>query len=117
MSTQRVKKRIYNKEFVNFTVQLQKDNKNVQGYLGDISDEGMCAILPGIDIGDFIKGDQLTGTLGGKHLREEMRFDARIIWKSEEEVRKEPALLIGLNFNGRIDLPDAVIAAELGGMY
>lgn len=111
MIQQRNKPRVYTNEMNHFEVHLDLGDNGATGYIGDISEEGMCAVVPGDDTPGFEKDAPLTGKIGGSYLPEEMRFEAEVVWQSASEQRGQKVQLLGLKFTKAVDLPDQVIAA------
>lgn len=111
MIQQRNKPRVYTNEMNHFEVRLNQAEAVHTGYIGDISEEGMCAVIPGSKSPGIEKGAHLSGTIGGSYLPEEMAFEAELVWQSAGEQRGQQAQLLGLRFTSAVDLPDQVIAA------
>ncbi len=112
MIQQRNKPRVYTNEMNHFTVRLSEaDGTEFTGYVGDISEEGLCAILPGEAGREFAAEVVLKGEIGGSYLPENMSFSARLVWQAAGEERGETVRLLGLQFQDKVDLPDQVIAA------
>lgn len=113
MIQQRNKPRVYTNEMNHFTVRLCEAGSGTEytGYVGDISEEGLCAVLPGEAEREFSAEVELKGEIGGSYLPENMSFAARLVWQSASEERGESVRLLGLQFQDQVDLPDQVIAA------
>ncbi|MEQ9364761.1 MAG: PilZ domain-containing protein [Leptospirales bacterium] len=111
MIQQRNKPRVYTNEMNHFELRLNAGEKVHVGYVGDISEEGACAVIPGAGPLAFEKGARLSGSIGGSYLPEEMSFEADVAWQAEGEQRGGKVRLLGLKFTHAVDLPDQVIAA------
>lgn len=112
MFQERNKPRVYSSEMNNFRVHLDLGGQGVlEGYLGDISEEGMCAILPGGVELQLAKDDRIKGSIGGSYLKEDMPFEARFVWQSGSEHQNRTVRQVGLQFVESVSLPDPIIAA------
>lgn len=113
MIQQRNKPRVYTNEMNHFTVRINDAQSGTEfaGYVGDISEEGICAILPGEAEREFTDQATLQCEIGGSYLPESMAFAARLVWQAAGEQRGESVRLLGLQFQEQVDLPDQVIAA------
>ncbi|MCR9142813.1 MAG: PilZ domain-containing protein [bacterium] len=111
MMQQRNKPRVYTNEMNHFEIRLSPGESVHTGYVGDISEEGVCAVIPGEESVSFEKGARLSGTIGGSYLSEEMSFEAEVAWQASGEQRGRQVRLVGLKFTKSVDLPDQVIAA------
>lgn len=111
MIQQRNKPRVYTNEMNHFEVHLKTGDVSLSGYVGDISEEGLCAVIPGENLPAVEKDAAVSGKIGGSYLQSEMTFDARVVWQSEIEQRGGRVRLLGLQFSQSVDLPDQIIAA------
>ena len=113
MHQERRRPRVYTNEMNHFEVILEAGESRWAGYVGDISEEGMCAVLPGSAWVAADEGGILRGRIGGSYLSSELNFEARVVWQSSSEHRGQAVQLVGLQFSGAVELPDQVIAALL----
>jgi hypothetical protein len=114
MFHQRSKPRVYTNEMNHFQVRLETGvdaELRLSGYVGDISEEGMCAVIPGEGLLPVEKGSAARGAVSGSYMPEPMPFEARVIWQSESEQRGEKVRFLGLQFAQGVDLPDQILAA------
>ncbi len=112
MFQERNKPRVYTSEMNHFQVRLDLGGSGMlEGYLGDISEEGMCAILPGSEELQLAKDDRVKGSIGGSYLKDDMPFEARFVWQSGSEHNNRSVRQVGLQFMESVSLPDPIIAA------
>lgn len=104
--------RIYANDLNQFKLEL---NLNLAGeeffaYLGDISEDGLCAIVPmdGDGVLHTDVGAEIEGVLLGKNLEEQMHFQARVAWQDMGNVKGRNSYLVGVEFSSPVYLPAPV---------
>ena len=107
--------RLYHNELNRFKLELSLNIAGTDffGILGDLSRDGLCAVVP-VEPGDMLAtedGAEIHGVILGKDLVEKMQFDARIAWQEMEKFRGEHACLFGLEFLREVELPSDLGAA------
>lgn len=103
--------RIYHKDLKDYKVIIQLPDDLFQGNLGNISDGGLCAILPKsfpAEINKLIQGHLLYLPYGEKY-----KFEGRIAWFSDYEFNGKLHTMIGLEFTSPITLPEHLMALAM----
>ncbi|MEQ9363946.1 MAG: PilZ domain-containing protein [Leptospirales bacterium] len=108
MIVQRTYSRVASRTFQDFHAQVTAGDRYFAGELGDISESGLCILLPGaVEIRD---GQEIQGTVQSGHLPVKIQFSGSVAWTSEAIKAGKPCLLVGVQFERDIELPPAVIA-------
>ncbi len=102
--------RLYHNQLNKFKLEL---NLNIAGseffgILGDLSEEGLCAVIPAGDDENEIAteiGAEIRGSILGKEMSEVLEFDARVAWQDMAEFRNAHSFLLGIEFLTRVALP------------
>lgn len=103
--------RIFPKDFADYAVHLNASGENFSGYLGNISESGLCAIMPSTfqpEINDISEGSVLHWPTG-----DNMEIIGRIAWKTSYEFQKKPHTMIGMEFSETIIFPEYLLALSL----
>ncbi|MCR9142853.1 MAG: PilZ domain-containing protein [bacterium] len=80
------------------------------GILGDLSEDGLCAVIP-VEDGSMLateNGGEVHGSILGKDLREELKFDARIAWQEMATFKGKHSFLLGIEFIESVKLPEVL---------
>ncbi len=113
--------RRYHREYEIFAVELLSGARQIRGTLGDIHESGMSFFLnfqeaPPVDVplADYLGLDGKEGRvlIRSQVLKEPFEIDTRIIYQAKSVAIKD-RYLIGLEFNTKILLPDAILAIAL----
>jgi hypothetical protein len=103
--------RIFPKDFADYAVQLHASGENFSGYLGNISEKGLCAIMPATfqpEVDEQSEGSVLHWPTG-----DNMEIAGRIAWKTAYEFQKKPHTMIGMEFSEAITFPEYLLALSL----
>ncbi|MBP9885694.1 MAG: PilZ domain-containing protein [Leptospiraceae bacterium] len=103
--------RIFPKDFADYAVQLHTSGENFSGYLGNISETGLCAIMPASfqpEVNEMSEGSVLHWPTG-----DNMEVAGRIAWKRDYEFQKKPHTMIGMEFSRTITFPEYLLALSL----
>ncbi len=104
--------RIAPKDFRDFTVQLHYEDTVTLGHLGNISETGLCIVLPaGVDFPP--EKTLVEGFVMSRRLPTTLEFTGRVAWKARGDVQGEESLLAGIQFHKSVDLPDALMAVSI----
>lgn len=104
--------RIYLEEYRDFTVHLQLAEISFDGFLANISQTGLCIILPA-DVSHLDVPEESMGAIMSSRLREPIDFNGTIIWTAEEHHNGKMHLLAGIRFNEHIAMPNSIIAMSI----
>jgi hypothetical protein len=111
MTQNRKAPRIYPKDFADYSVSFELNGNIQKGFLGNISEGGLCAVMPP----DFTC--ELDTTLKGfvlqEPLNDKLNFEGRIAWKLDYEINKSPKLMLGLEFSNPLELPEQLMVISL----
>lgn len=111
MATER-SARIAPKDFRDFTVQLHHEDAVTLGHLGNISDRGLCIVLPpGVDFP--IEKTPVEGYVLSRRMGEPLEFSGKVAWKAHGTVQGSEYLLAGIQFHTAQDLPDTLMALSI----
>ena len=101
--------RLYHNVLNKFKLELSLNiaGSDFFGILGDLSQEGLCAVIP---LDDDITmatevGAEVHGAILGEDLIEELKFDARIAWQEMANFKGKHSFLLGIEFAHAIRLP------------
>lgn len=111
MTQNRKAPRVYPKDFADYSVSLDMNGSLNKGFLGNISEGGLCAVMSPdfhCDVDATVKGFVLQ-----EPLQEKLNFDGRIAWKLDCEINKAPKLMLGLEFSSPLDLPEQLMVISL----
>lgn len=100
-------------DFRDFNVQLKQADLTMIGSLGNISEDGMLALIPGEIDPPMEKDAVFDGVIRSSRLSEDLVFRARKVWSEVRPIQNSPYHLIGMQFIEDITLPDTLIAFEL----
>lgn len=103
--------RVYPKDFIDYTSQVEVDGVRYTGFLGNISETGMCAILPDNFSGQ--KGDIITGYVHHIPMDDKIEFSGKLVWTEDYEFRHKKYIMVGIQFTEMVDLPDYLFALSL----
>ena len=113
MQEKRRRNRMIPPDFRDFNVQIKQADLTMIGSLGNISSDGMLALIPG-EIDPPVEKDTIfDGLIRSRRLSEDLTFRARKVWSEVRTVQNTPYHLIGMQFTEDISLPDTLIAFEL----
>lgn len=111
MNDNRKSVRIYPKDFLDYSVSVEWDGNSFNGTMGNISETGMCCILP-IDT-EIEKGDRISGCIQNVSSKEQIEYSGKVIWKDQFMIGGQYSYAIGIQFLEVIDLPDNLFALAL----
>ena len=103
--------RIFPKDFADYAVQLNANGDSFSGYLGNISETGLCAIMPAnfpSEVNEINEGSVLHWPTG-----DNMEIAGRVAWKTNYEFQKKPHIMIGMEFSDKIIFPEYLLALSL----
>ena len=111
MTQNRKAPRIYPKDFADYSVTFEMDGSQPKGFLGNISEGGLCAVMPP----DFSCSvdSRLKGFILQESLKEKVPFEGRVAWKIDYEINKVPKVMLGLEFSNSLDLPEQLMVISL----
>jgi hypothetical protein len=103
--------RIYHKDLAHYKVNISFNGVNYKGNLGNISENGMCAILPS----DFIapQGSYLKGFLFYEPLKEKILIEGKLAWKTDYEYHNESMVMFGMEFSEQVVFPEYLMALTM----
>lgn len=103
--------RIYHKDLKDYKVIFRLPDDIYQGSLGNISDGGLCAILP--KSFSTNRGELLKGYLLYVPYDEKYEFQGRVAWTSDYSMGGTMHTMIGLEFSGSVYLPEHLMALAM----
>lgn len=103
--------RIYHKDLKDYKVVFQFPDDMFQGSLGNISDGGLCAVLP--KSFPASRGDLLNGYLLYLPYNEKYKFEGKVAWSSDYEFNGRLHVMIGLEFTSPVTLPEHLLALAM----
>jgi hypothetical protein len=111
MTQNRKAPRVYPKDFADYSVNFDMDGSLSKGFLGNISEGGLCAVMSP----DFIceVDSPIKGFVMQEPMQEKFSFDGRIAWKLDCEINKAPRLMLGLEFSVPLELPEQLMVISL----
>lgn len=113
MQEKRKRQRVIPPDFRDFNVQLKQGDLTMNGSLGNISESGMLALIPGGAEPPIDTEVEIAGSIHSKRLQSQLFFRARRAWSEVRELHHESYQFIGMQFVDQLTLPDALIAFEL----
>ena len=103
--------RVYPKDFIDYAVQVESQGFNYNGYLGNVSETGMCGILPlSFTVN---KGESIKGHIHHIPLDDHIDFSGKVVWSEEYQFQKKQHVMIGVQFLELVELPDYLFALSL----
>lgn len=102
--------RLKPKEFEEYKVRIDLGELTLEGSLGNISDSGLCVILPEDALLDEV-GSEVTGAIHSKIRTEYLDFQGRIAWSNLSE--DEKGYLSGIEFSQTIVLSNHLITKSM----
>jgi hypothetical protein len=103
--------RVYPKDFVDYSVKLEYNDAIYTGFLGNISETGLCGILPQTFIAD--QNDVVDGSLVFNPLKDEIPISGKIVWKTDYNYNNDKYVMIGMHFVTPITLPEYLMALTM----
>lgn len=108
MIVERNYSRVASRTFQDFRAQVTVTDRYFAGELGDITESGLCLVLPGgVRVSD---GEVIQGEIRAEHLALSMQFAGKVAWTSDGVKAGKPCRLVGVSFDQELELPEAVIA-------
>lgn len=104
--------RIYPKEFTDYKIRLDWDELTLEGYLGNISDSGICVILPHDYLKDDI-GSTITGAILSHTYEEYFEFQGKIVWTRIEKKGQKSNYILGIQFTEPIQLSGSLLLKSM----
>jgi hypothetical protein len=103
--------RVYHKDFQDYFVNIEIEGIFYRGNLGNISETGLCAILPE----DFVAMTNIivSGSVEYIPLKDHLDFIGRIAWKTPYEFHRRKFVMIGMEFTQKIIFPEYLLALNL----
>lgn len=116
MKVERSRPRIAPKEFADYSVQVTLEDRYFTGKMGNISEEGMCVLIPGsVAVSD--SGSAVKGTIQSRQLADTIGFNGSVAWASDAAVANRPHTLVGVKFDRSVELPVSLIALGMSAMH
>lgn len=104
--------RVFPKDFIDYKVNLVLGDSVYQGHLGNISENGMCAVM-GTDFQPH-ENQILEGSIYYAPVDDTMVIKGRVVWKSEyKHQNKAPQNMIGMEFAEKIVFPEYLLAQTM----
>lgn len=97
------------KDLAQFTVEL---NENVSGYLQNISEHGLCVVLP-VDQPALQARQAVTGRVQAQGMRLDFTFEGKTVWFSIRKIEQTPYVFAGIEFNVPMEIPESLISLSL----
>jgi len=113
MADKRMQERVFPRDFQDFKVHLRLADLTINGTLGNLSEEGMCAIVQGHapSVAEALTTNRaISGMIEGPRLKHNLSVSGQVIWTDERELNAQPARFVGVKFDQPIELPEAVLA-------
>ena len=111
MATER-SARIAPKDFREFTVQLHYDDAVSLGHLGNISETGLCIVLPP-HVEFPAEKTLVEGYVMSRRMEDTMEFTGKVAWKALGNVQGTECLLVGVQFHRALELPNTLMALSI----
>ncbi|MEM7181744.1 MAG: PilZ domain-containing protein [Spirochaetota bacterium] len=104
MNETRKDTRVYTKDFIDYSTRIEVGGSYYAGILGNISETGICVILPE----NFPKeeGLEIRGTVHHVALDETIQFTGKTVWTDDYLMENKSRVMIGARFSEKIELPD-----------
>ena len=96
------------KDLGQFEVKL--DEANV--YLFNISEHGLCVVLP-VDQPAMQAKQSVTGIVIGQGIRLEFPFKGKTVWFSVRKIEQTPYVFAGIEFESPMEIPESLISLSL----
>ncbi len=103
--------RVFHKDFVDYKVNLNFDGIVFKGDLGNISENGLCAIMP--EEFNAVQGAVVNGFLTYEPAKEKIDLAGRIAWRTNYEHHKEPRIMLGMEFSEPFYFPEHLMALSM----
>ncbi|MCB1164829.1 MAG: PilZ domain-containing protein [Leptospiraceae bacterium] len=97
------------RDLAQFTVEL---GDNVSGFLQNISEHGLCVVIP-VDQPAMQAKQPVTGRVLGQGIRLEFPFEGKAVWFSLRKLEQVPYVFAGIEFNTRMEIPESLISLSL----
>ncbi len=113
MKTERSFPRVAVREFEDYSVQLLLEDCFYSGMLGNISEKGLCILIPGaVEIPERSRRIE-RGNILSRYLEERIEFSGDIIWTAPAESHEERLTLAGVEFDAPLELPVQLTAISM----
>lgn len=108
MIVERSHSRVAPRTFRGFSVQASVDERYFAAELGNISENGLCLLIPGrVKVREH---DNIEGLVQASHLNVRLEFNGRVAWTAVATRSSRDLTLIGVEFSEEIELPTSLIA-------
>jgi len=109
MDEERLRKRAHVRKYADYTLIVNIRSGRFSGFLWDVSDSGLGAILPLRDNMDFIdSNDPICGSIVNYKLGVKLDYDGHVKWTKPLEIEGVMFLHLGVEFCEPVILPDAL---------
>ncbi|MBX7059840.1 MAG: PilZ domain-containing protein [Leptospirales bacterium] len=113
MRSERAYPRVSPRDFEDYSVQLLAGDSFFSGMLGNISEDGLCVLIPGnVEIPDDCRQIE-RGNILSRHLKEPIEFRGDIVWTAPAEGEHEQLTMAGIHFQSALALPESLTARSL----
>ncbi len=110
MYVERSRTRISPRDFIDYVVSIRIGDAEYQGFLGNISQNGLCVIVPHSGQVDAPAGVSVNGKVVSRRLEVPLAYHGRAAWQSSSQIHNQPHVLIGVEFEDAMTLPDPLLA-------
>ncbi|MCB1168710.1 MAG: PilZ domain-containing protein [Leptospiraceae bacterium] len=85
---------------------------NIHGYLENISQHGLCVVLP-IDQPALQRGQKVSGRVLGRGIKVDLPFSGNTVWFSIRKIDQTPYVYAGIEFESPMEIPESLISHSL----
>lgn len=110
MYVERSRTRISPRDFIDYVVSLRIGDVEYQGFLGNISEDGLCAVIPHSGAVEAPIDAPVSGKVVSRRLQAPLAYKGRAAWQSSSQIHNQPHVLIGVQFEKTMTLPDPLLA-------
>jgi hypothetical protein len=113
MDEKRSIERVFPKDFQDFNVHLKLEDITINGTLGNLSEEGMCAIVPGTGesiVSALARQKEVSGVIEGRRIKGMLDVKGKVVWTELRHSGEGEMRYLGIRFDENVELPESVIA-------
>jgi hypothetical protein len=115
MDFKRSSVRISPKDFNDYDVSCDVEGKNLQGFLGNISEGGACILIESEKPEEELLtvGEPTSGIITQKINGQQLPFSGKVAWSSVSPFKGTPAVAFGVQFSESIQLPHQLMVLSM----
>lgn len=102
--------RFYPRDFNEYIVHIESGLITLEGKLGNISESGICVLMPGDDLSQT---SAVEGSVIERKTGKRLEFLGDVIWRVNKQLGNKEKFLYGIRFRSPLELTESLILINL----